>query len=485
MPTLRSFNALHHSPSYGFSQTPPVVIVHIIAGFIGEYRLRHPLKVWRDPSDRISALAIAPTTLSYLVRQRIFLYLGVLIVLLAFGAPSGGLIDIPISFFLKNKLHLKAHEVAEFRLVAAIPLYLSFIFGFIRDMWNPFGMRDRGFMLLFGTISASLYVFFAFTPISYATLLVAVVLLTTSFLFVASAQNGLTSMIGQQHAMTGQISAVWNIFASIPTVGALLIGGALSGVLESRNADEAARILFLVGAAIMATVAVYAAWKPRSVYDNVRTEHGTTAYPLKDVQRLARHWPIYPALLIWLLWNFAPGSATPLQYYLQNALHATDAQWGQWNAIFAASFIPTFMVFGLLCRKVPLKALLVWGTVVAVPQMVPLLFIHSMTAALIAAVPIGLMGGVATAAYLDLIIRSCPRGLQGTTLMMSGSLFFIASRFGDVLGTNLYDHYGGFVVCVIAITVVYALILPTLVLVPQRLTATTDGQMPEPGFAAD
>jgi Major Facilitator Superfamily len=447
--------------------------------------LRHPLKVWRDPSDRISALAIAPTTLSHSVRQRIFLYLGALIVLLAFGAPSGGLIDIPISFFLKNKLHLKAHEVAEFRLVAAIPLYLSFIFGFIRDMWNPFGMGDRGFMLLFGTISASLYVFFAFTPITYATLLVAVVLLTTSFLFVASAQNGLTSMIGQQHAMTGQISAVWNIFTSIPTVGALLIGGALSGVLEGRNADEAARILFLVGAAIMATVAVYAACKPRSVYDNVRTEHGTTAYPLKDVQRLARHWPIYPALLIWLLWNFAPGSATPLQYYLQNTLHATDAQWGQWNAIFAASFIPTFMVFGLLCRKVPLKTLLVWGTVVAVPQMVPLLFIHSMTGALIAAVPIGLMGGVSTAAYLDLIIRSCPRGLQGTTLMMSGSLFFIASRFGDVLGTNLYDHYGGFAVCVIAITVVYALILPTLLLVPQRLTATADGQTPEPGFAAD
>jgi hypothetical protein len=90
------------------------------------------------------------------VRQRIFLYLGVLIVLLDFGAPSGGLIDIPISFFLKNKLHLEAHELAEFRLVAAIPLYLSFVFGFIRDMWNPFGMRDRGFMLLFGIISSGL-----------------------------------------------------------------------------------------------------------------------------------------------------------------------------------------------------------------------------------------------------------------------------------------------------------------------------------------
>ena len=53
------------------------------------------------------------------------------------------------------------------------------------------------------------------------------------------------------------------------------------------------------------------------------------------------------------------------------------------------------------------------------PQLVPLLFIHSVTGALIAAAPIGLMGGVATAAYLDLMIRSCPRGLQGTMLMLS------------------------------------------------------------------
>ena len=205
-----------------------------------------------NPAAAVAAVVVAPIILPHSVRRRIFLYLGVLIVLLAFGAPSGGLIDIPISFFLKNKLHLKAHEVAEFRLVSAVPLYLSCVFGFIRDTWNPFGMGDRGFMLLFGAISAGLYVFFAFTPVTYGTLLVAVVLLTTSFLFVASAQNGLTSTIGQQHAMSGQISAVWNIFASLPTVAALLIGGTLSGLLEDRNADQAARILFLVGAAIMA-----------------------------------------------------------------------------------------------------------------------------------------------------------------------------------------------------------------------------------------
>jgi MFS family permease len=164
-------------------------------------------------------------------------------------------------------------------------------------------------MLLFGALTASLYILFAFTPLTYGTLLAAVLVLTASFLFVASAQNGLTSTLGQQHAMSGQISAVWNIFASIPTVAALLLGGGLSNMLEEMDTDQAVRILFLIGAAIMASIAAYALWRPSSVFDNVRDEGGKTHHPLDDVRSLVRHWPIYPALLIWFLWNFAPGSA--------------------------------------------------------------------------------------------------------------------------------------------------------------------------------
>ena len=419
------------------------------------------------------------------VRFRIFLYLGLLTVLLRFGSPFEGVIDVPITFFLKNKFHLSASDVANFRLAAAIPLYLSFAFGFARDSWSPFGIKDRGFMILFGVICAVIYLVFAFTPVSYLTLLIAVVLLTASFLFVSSAVSGLMSVIGQQHAMSGQISAVFNIFRSVPLLSAFLIGGVLSGALESSSADEAARILFLIGAAIMIAVALYGFCKPRSVFGNVTGEGAERLPSGENLVRLARHWPIYPALAIWMLWNFAPGSQTPLQFYLQNTLHASDAQWGQWNAIFAASFIPTFVLYGYLCRRVPLKTLLFWGTVVAVPQMIPLLLINSIPGALIAAGVSGFLGGVATAAYIDLLIRSCPPGLQGTVLMMSDSLYYLTSRFGDVLGTNLYDRYHGFTVCVIAITAVYALILPVLSLVPKRLIATPDGEEPEGGFAAD
>jgi MFS_1 like family len=426
----------------------------------------------RDPK-------ILPTS----TRRKIFLYLGVLIALLAFGDPNGGLMQVPITFLLKNKLHLQAHELANFQLVAAIPLYLSFVFGFIRDSWNPFGMKDRGFFIVFGALSAGLYVLFAFTPVTTTTLLVAVMLLTTSFLFVISAQNGLSSMLGQQHAMSGQISTLLNIFGAFPTVAALLVGGRLSDLLESGNADQGARSLFLAGAAILIAVTIYALWRPSSVYDNLAAERDAASRPLDDLKRLARHWPIYPALTIWLLWNFAPGAQTPLQFYLQNTLHAADSQWGAWNGIFTASFVPTFLAYGFLCRRFALKRLLFWGTVIAVPQFIPLLFVHSVTGALIAAAPMGLMGGIASSAYLDLIIRSCPRGLQGTTMMMSSGLFFVAGRFGDVLGTNLYDYYGGFTVCVTVITAVYALIIPVILLVPKNLTAFADGEPLRTGAA--
>jgi Na+/melibiose symporter-like transporter len=302
------------------------------------------------------------------------------------------------------------------------------------------------------------------------------VLLTMSSLFVSSAQNGLTSTFGQQHAISGQVSAVWNIFASIPGVVALVLGGSLSERLEAENTQTAARLLFLIGAAIMAAIFLYSALRPRSVFDNVHLEHGTKFAPLGDLKRLATHRPAYCALTIWLLWNFAPGSTTPLQFYLQNKLHASDADWGLWNAIFTASFIPTYVMFGFLCRRVPLKRLLFWGTIIAIPQYIPLLFAHSMSEAFAAAAGIGLMGGMATAAYLALIIRSSPRGLQGTTLMMSGGLYYISSRFGDVLGTQLYDHHGGFYLCVVLTTLCYVLILPVLRLIPREYVDSADGE---------
>jgi MFS family permease len=415
-------------------------------------------------------------------RNRALAYVSGLMLFSGFGSPAFGLVALPIAFFLKNKLHLPAHDVANFQLVAAIPLYVGFLFGFARDRWDILGRKDRGMMMVFAGVCAAAYAVFAFVPVSYPMLLAAVVVAIVASSFAHAAESGLASMTAQQFAMTGRMSAIFNTIGSTPYLVACLMGGALSQALEGRSAAQAARILFLVAAAVMAGMAVYSAWKPSFLYGQLRAEP-TAERPMQDLARLFRHWPVYPALTAWFLWSFAPGSATALQFHMQNTLHASDAQWGLWNAIFAAAMIPTYLLYGALCRRFTTRALLFWGAAVGIPQFVPLYFIHSANQALWAAAAIGLTGGLATAAYTDLVMRSTPRALQGTVMMAMSSCYWIAVRFGDVLGTRIYEQAGGFGACVVAITVVYACIIPVLLTVPRSLIATREGEVLRPDEA--
>ena len=77
-------------------------------------------------------------------------------------------------------------------------------------------------------------------------------------------------------------------------------------------------------------------------------------------------------------------------------------------------------------------------------------------------------------------------GLQGTLMMLIASAQMFALRASDVLGSWIYglSRDNGFLYCVIAMTAVYALILPLILLVPKELVATADGE-PKPVVEAE
>jgi Na+/melibiose symporter-like transporter len=413
-----------------------------------------------------------PTALGSVTRLRIILYFGGLLVLMGF--PES-VINIPISFFLKNKLHLAAHQLAIFGLLAAIPAYFAVLFGFARDVWSPFGRGDRGFVMSFGALGAGLCAGFAFAPPVYATFLAAALVLSACFLFIRSALRGLIGTIGQQQAMSGQVSAAVSAFETIPAVVGLMAGGLLSSLLEGDKAASGAHILFLIGGGILAVIALYGVLKPRAVFDNIRREREAGAPLIDDLKRLVRHAPIYPALLIWLLWQFVPGLGTPLQYFLQDTLTFSDAQYGIWFALYFVGGVPGFILYGYLCQRFTLRTLLIGGTLLALPMMLPLLIIHQKIAAMAVAGMMGAFGGLAGAAFFDLIIRSCPKGLQGSMLMAASGALAVDGQLGNLFGTALYDHFHNFTVCVVAMTVTNALILPAILLVPRHLIANPDG----------
>jgi MFS family permease len=409
-------------------------------------------------------------------RFGLFLFGGALMLLINFGDPAVGVISVPVSFFLKDRLHLSAHDSAVFKIWVGLPLFFSFVFGFLRDRWSPFGTGDRGNLMLFGVVTAAIYAGLAFLTPTYAVLMAGMLLATAVFQVVLGAGSGLIAGIGQDRAMAGQMSTLLGIAVTAPALMSYLAGGALSDYLDGKGANAAALTMFLTAAGLLLAVAVLAAFRPRALFSGAAIAKPDTHF-FQDIGRLLKHWPVYPVILIQILWQFSPGSGTVLQYHMSNALHATDFEWGAWNAVFLGSFVPMFVGYGFLCQRFALSRLLWVGFGLAVFQMVPLLFVHSAVGAIIAACPMGIIGGVAQAALTDLAIRSCPKGLQGTMMLLFGaSIYYIAARFGDLLGTEIYDHHGGFFPAVWLTIIIYALILPALLLVPKHLIATRDGQ---------
>ncbi|GCB02490.1 MFS transporter [Ralstonia sp. SET104] len=408
------------------------------------------------------------------------LYFGCLTLCVTLATPAGYLIDIQTSYLLKNQLHATATQISLFRLVTGIPVYIAFVFGLARDQWNPLGLRDRGFFLVFAPATALALIGMALSGFSYRALMVGMLLAMLSSRFVAAAYQGLIALVGQEKRMSGRLSALLNVVSTVPVVAGAFASGLISDHLAPKEA-------FLLAAAFTLSIAMLGLWRPASVFGGAYEKPQARAADfVENVRRLVKHRAVYPAVLICFLWNFAPGAATPLQFYLTDTLHASDSVYSYYNGIFAAAFIPTFLLYGWLCKKVALNTLLWWGTIIAVPQMIPLAFIHSADLALVLAAPIGLMGGVATAAYLDLAMRSCPPGLQGTLMMLVDGVLALSARAGDLLGSRIYSSSPtyGFTYCVIATTVVYALILPLILLTPKGLVATKDGE-PNPEIEAE
>jgi MFS family permease len=406
---------------------------------------------------------------------RIYVYFGVLTLIFELISPSAYLVDIATAYMLKNHLHASADQVSTFRLVTAIPTYFAFLFGFTRDLLNPLGRKDRGFFIVFGAATAAVFAALAFAPVDFTTLTLGMLALNVCAGLVGAAYKGLLALIGQEQLMSGRLSALWQIVATVP----LLAGAVASGYVTRYLSVEQ---IFLLLAALTLGVCAVGLWKPAAVFEHAYDApqaRGSTF--VGDLKRLFSSRAVYPAALLMLLFSFAPGSQTPLQYYLTDRLHASVTIYGDFTAIFATSFVPMFFLYGWLCKRVTLKRLLFWGTLVSIPQMIPLAFIHSANEALWLAAPIGAMGGIVTNAIYDLAMRSCPPGLQGTLMMLVAAGYALATRSSDLLGSAIYQSSPryGFVYCVIAITAVYALMLPVLRLIPRHIVERADGQ-PDP-----
>ncbi len=418
-----------------------------------------------DAESLESRTSIVPTSPDQ--RLKIYAYIGFLFLVIPFISIWG----TSAKYFLKDTLHLKPEATAGFLFYVHFPAYLGFLFGFVRDRWSPFRLRDQGMLLLFSGIST--FFLFATSLVSASFISLAILYIISAIVaqFLGAATQSLTSVIGQEHRMTGRLSAVWQAAAGVPVLFVSLIAGDLAEQMRFQN------VLMLAGA-ISLGVFLFCLWRPREVYDAAEDAAVMKRNLLADVSILAKTKALYPVVALLFLWNFTPGVGTPIQYYLSDTLHGGPKDFGKFNAIFSGCFIPTYLLYGYLCTKFRLPPLLWVCTVIAVPQILPLLLVKDANTAMIAAVPMGLMGGLATAGYFDLLIKACPPGLQGTVMMLGASAWVLSGQLGDVAGARLFGYFHSFAPCAWATALVYAFMIPIFALVPKQLTLQGDGELP-------
>ena len=399
-------------------------------------------------------------------------YFAILNIAVGLGSPLG-IASIPISYFLKDNLHLSPVRLAIFLAIVSIPVCFGFVFGFIRDRWSSARWGDRQYLLVCAVGAAATYLWIATSTIDYFKLLSLVFIVVILYVMIFAAAQALMTGVAQAHGMTGRLSVVFGFgyFHAGRSVGA---GWRMAGraCFRARHLpDRGRRDAGDCAAGFLATRSGERFREEASARD----EKGFAA-----LKRLFRHRPLWPAAIIYFLWNFSPGWGTPMFYHLTEHVRISSELFGTFTALQSLFFLPTTLLYGYLCVRAPLSRLLWWGTIVAILQG-PIMFLaQGPTSTIVVAVLYGLFGGFATAAYIDLIMRSCPKGLEGTAMMVSQtSAFSLAGNSGNLLGSWIYSK-GGFASAVIITTLATALIVPVLRWIPARLIATRDGEQIEP-----
>jgi MFS family permease len=392
------------------------------------------------------------------------------VLMVLYNLAAAGLISVPVSFFLMNKLHLTAVQQSTFSLITDMPYFVGFAFGFLRDRWRPLGKGDRGYFVAAPLLMASVYIWMAFTPISYGVLVIGYILIAIFSSVLGAAAQGLLAAIGKDFGMMGRLAVV----ALVTVRGGMMYTAEVGGWLG----DHAAAFMpYVLSAAVCLTVILMAFWRPKTIFRS-GDEVFVSVIPenaMAATKRLLRHKAVYLPALCLFFFEFAPGWGTPLLFFLTKTVKLTEEQFGTSQAYLRFGQIAAALSYSWLCTRFRIKPLLNWGTLLAVIGGPALLLIHTGGQANIVNLIAGICCGVALASYYDLLVRCCPKELEGVAFMLSAAAISFAGDVSDIVGSWLYEK-GGFALALIISTAVTALIFIPVLFLPKAISDPHEGE---------
>lgn len=442
--------------------------------------------------------------------------------------------NYPTLFLLKDDLHLAREQVALFFFWASFAWNLKPLAGIFTDAFPLLGTRRRSYMILGSLAAGVLWLVMGLYPHNYQALLIASVAMNAATVVASTVMGGLMVEAGQAFAAPGRIAALrqfvqsvaslvapplggwlasqafgWSATTTIAAVTVLALAGLTAVVLHEKptppaeadpaNVGERPRIRIPLGALIgFMLLGILGTWMTLLA----ETRQGI-GYPLdalfgmgllilglivlpshnpvihraqRQLAQILESRTLWLAVFMLFLVYTVPGLGTALTYRQEDELKFSKPFIGMLDSIAGGLGMAAAVGYGLLCRRLNLRILLV--TSIAANAAATLLYLYYTrgTAPWIHGLG-GVVGVLSELALMDLAVRSTPKGCEalGFSLMMSVRNFGIA--LSDVLGSKLIDEkiftFNNLVLVNAATTFVILLFVPLL---PRLVMSQKEGE---------
>jgi MFS family permease len=346
-----------------------------------------------------------------------------------FAQGMGGLAYEPVSYYLKDALHLGAGQAAMFVAWMTLPLTIKPLFGLLTD-FLPWAGKRRGPHLIAVSLLTSLgwLLLAGLKSPQYLAALLLLVLVNVGFVMSDVVCDAVMVERGKERGQTGMYQAV-----SIGTLYATLVVTGLGGGWLAQHAPY--RWVFALTASFPLLTAISARWVDESGVGDLKETAAKGWAGLSGMLRSPKAWAV--ALGIFL-WSFCPFLGTAQFYYQSEALKLSPLFIGGLSTAGGLAGMAGAAVFARLTGggtdKVARAS--IW---IGAPLSLLYLFYRGPMSIMLLTILFSLTGVAFRLAWMDLAAKSCPEGAEGTVFAAYMAVFNIAASASNTMGGSLYE----------------------------------------------
>ena len=383
-------------------------------------------------------------------------------------AQTQVLARLPLQNLLKNELHLDRTANAAFFFWAGLAWYLKPFAGIVTDAFPLFGSRRKSYIVISAGLAAVGWFALIVTPHDFQALLAMAIVINVFMVVTSTVIGGYMVETAQAVSGSGRLTAVRQFVQQACGI----FNGPVAGYLASIAFGWTAGACGCVMALLVPVTALFLMEQrhqtdTRKLLSDARSQLATIAS--------AR--TMWGAAGLMALFYIAPGFATAVFYKQQNELHLDTQAQGLLQLIAGVCGVIAALGYGVLCRRIRLRGLLIACMVLGTVANLGYLFYDTPPHARLVEGLNGFGYTLAELALMDLAVRATPAGSEGLGFSLMVSVRNLALFGTDWFGSVLLDRYHvSFDWLVLANSFTTALAVPLVLLLPAIIVGRRDAE---------